>query len=456
MGNGVLPQRLLGRAIVDQAAQFVVDGQQFVDAGPSLVARAIACRATLRRMESRALVDEGFAAFQAEEPHQPLGADADHAGGEQEGLHAHVDQPRDGAHRIIRMKRGEHKVPRKARLNRDLCSLQIADLADHHDVGVLAQYRAQGAREAHFDPGIDLGLADAVEVVLDRILDGHDVQRFRIQPRQRGVQRRGLARPGGAGDQDDAVRLANQRIHLRERRAVHAEARQVQPAGLLVQQAQHHALAVPGRNRRYPDVDRLACHPQRDPAVLRQALLGDIELRHDLDARNDRGMQRARGLEQVAQGAIDSQSHDRARFERLDVDVGGAVPERLREQRVDQADQGRVVLAIQQVLDPGYFLQQPRQVQVMRQIVGKCGGASIRVVVLRGNQLVELRGTDSPRVQRHAQYATQLGQRACLRAFAHGDPGAVGRNGGDDDAIRFGERVRNSARDHRGGNTGGG
>ena len=53
--------------------------------------------------------------------------------------------------------------------------LEVADLADHDDVGILAQDRAQAARERHLDLRVDLRLADAVDVVLDRILDGHDV-----------------------------------------------------------------------------------------------------------------------------------------------------------------------------------------------------------------------------------------------------------------------------------------
>ena len=70
----------------------------------------------------------------------------------------------------------------QARLHRDLRRLQIADFADHDDVRVLAQNRAQGARETHFDAGVYLSLTDAVEVVLDRVLHRHDVERLRIQP----------------------------------------------------------------------------------------------------------------------------------------------------------------------------------------------------------------------------------------------------------------------------------
>ena len=229
------------------------------------------------------------------------------------------------------MQRGKYQVPRKARLHGDLRGFEITDFADHDYVRILAQNGSQGAREAHFDPGIDLGLANAIEVVLDGVLYRHDVEGFRVQPRQRGIQRRSLARAGRPGDEDDAVRLANQRIHLRQGRAVHAEARKVEPPGLLVEDAQDHPLAVAGRDRRYADIDRLAGHPQCDAPILWQALFGDVELRHDLHARDNRGMQGTRRLNEIAQRAIDPQPDHRARLERLDMNVGGALPQRLGE-----------------------------------------------------------------------------------------------------------------------------
>ena len=75
----------------------------------------------------------------------------------------------------VGVQRGEHQVAGEARLHGDLRGLQVADFADQHHVRVLAQDGAQAAREGHLDLGVDLGLADAVDVVLDRILDRHDV-----------------------------------------------------------------------------------------------------------------------------------------------------------------------------------------------------------------------------------------------------------------------------------------
>ena len=65
-------------------------------------------------------------------------------------------------------------------------------------------------------------------------------------------------------------------------------------------------------------------------------------------------MQRARRLEHVAQRAVDAQAHERAAFEHLDVHVGRALAQRLREERVDEADDRRVVLGVEEV---GHFRQ---------------------------------------------------------------------------------------------------
>jgi hypothetical protein len=50
-------------------------------------------------------------------------------------------------------------------------------------------------------------------------------------------------------------------------------------------------LAVDARHDRHAEVDRLARHAQLEAAVLRDALLGDVELGHDLDARDDRAVE---------------------------------------------------------------------------------------------------------------------------------------------------------------------
>jgi hypothetical protein len=47
---------------------------------------------------------------------------------------------------VVRVQRREHEVAGQRRLHGDLRRLEIAYLADHDDVGILAQDRAQRAR----------------------------------------------------------------------------------------------------------------------------------------------------------------------------------------------------------------------------------------------------------------------------------------------------------------------
>ena len=70
---------------------------------------------------------------------------------------------------------------------------------------------------------------------------------------------------------------------------------------------------------------------QADAAVLRQALLGDVQLRHDLDARDHQRRHRALALQDLAQHAVDAEAHHQPVLERLDVDVRGVFLHRLRE-----------------------------------------------------------------------------------------------------------------------------
>ena len=74
------------------------------------------------------------------------------------------------------------------------------------------------------------------------------------------------------------------------------------------------------------------------------------------------GATRALGLQHFAQHAVDAEAHHQAILERLDVDVGGVLAHRLREQRVDQADDRRIVLALEQVGLLGQVLRQVRQI----------------------------------------------------------------------------------------------
>ena len=93
-----------------------------------------------------------------------------------------------------------------------------------------------------------------------------------------------LPETGGAGHQEDAMRPVHDVTDARQVCSGHAQIGQGEPPGLLVEQPQHHAFAVARRHGRYPDVHLAAADPETDAAVLGNALFGDVQPAHDLDA----------------------------------------------------------------------------------------------------------------------------------------------------------------------------
>ncbi|MCY1455500.1 hypothetical protein D9M71_726380 [compost metagenome] len=156
------------------------------------------------------------------------------------------------------MQGGQHQVPRQRGLHRNLGGLPIADLAHHDHVRVLSQDGTQTTGEGHVDLAVDLSLADAGKVVLDRVFDGEDIARYLVEVRKRGVQRRGLAGTGGPGDQENAMWFLQHAHEASTHRTGHLQVVDVQTHCLLVQQTQHHPLAVGGGQGRHPHVHFMA------------------------------------------------------------------------------------------------------------------------------------------------------------------------------------------------------
>jgi hypothetical protein len=181
---------------------------------------------------------------------------------------------------------------------------------------------------------------------------------------QRGVQRGGFARARGAGDEDDAVRLAIRPLKAAQGVALHAHGLQADLAFALVQEAQHGALAMGAGQGGDAHVDGAGAQAQADAAVLRQAFFGDVQVGHDLQARDQGGVQRAVGLHHLAQRAVHAKAHAAVALVGLDVDVARAVARGLREQGVEHADDGRVVGGFQQVFHGGQLLHHAREVGV--------------------------------------------------------------------------------------------
>ena len=171
------------------------------------------------------------------------------------------------------------------------------------------------------------------------------------------------------------------------------------------------------------------------------ALLGDVQVGHDLDARDQRRMQRLARADHVAQATVDAVAHHRMRLERLDVDVAGAVARGLGEQGVDHADDGRVVLGVEQVRDFRHLVHQPVQVDLVLGRADHGGGVAGGVGVGRRQQGLQL-GVGG------------LAQRHRAMAAAHFGDGPGRRQRADDQLVavaRAAQRPAARAPRHRAG-----
>ncbi len=167
---------VLRRAVVNETADRIVDDQELIDAGAPSIAGAVAGIAARwskeRRRCGKTHVGEqhGLARRRrrrrstcgAKRAHQPLREHAEEARCKQIRLDTHVRQARHRAGRVVGVQRGENEMAGERRLHGDLCGFEVADLADHDDVWILAQDRTQGARKRGSIFGLTCGLPDAV------------------------------------------------------------------------------------------------------------------------------------------------------------------------------------------------------------------------------------------------------------------------------------------------------
>ncbi len=186
-------------------------------------------------------------------------------------------------------------------------------------------------------------------MVLDGVLDGHDVAAGAVDAAECGVEGGGLAAAGGAGDEDDAGGVRDQVHHAGLHGPRHADLIERELGGGLVEQAEHEAFAVDGGDGGEADVDLAAADADAGVAVLRAVAVGDVQLGHDLEARADGRGQREGRAEGVDQHAVDAEADDQPVLHRVHVHVAGAAAERFEQDHVDKADDRRLPRELQKV-----------------------------------------------------------------------------------------------------------
>ena len=208
--------------------------------------------------------------------------------------------------------------------------------------------------------------------------------------------------------------------HLLEHREIglrHAEARQGQAPGALVQEPQHDPLAVARRRRRDPHVHFPPPDAQPDAAVLGHALLGDVQFRQDLDPGDQERRQCAPGTDDLPQHTVDAEAHGQGLLEGLDVDVGSVLADGFGQKRVDQPDDGGVVALLQEVFGLRDGVGEARQVEFVAHVLDR---------LLRPRGVLGVAPRSAPaRTRRPRPCAAATALRRCR--FAPASAGSVGR-----------------------------
>ena len=243
-------------------------------------------------------------------------------------------------------------MARHRRLRRGAGGLEVADLADHHHVRVVAEDGAETFLEGHAHLVVHRDLVHAMEMIFHRVLDREHLDGGADDGVERGVERGGLARTGRTGDEEDAVRPVDQALEHGVGRVVHAQLLEREEHVRLVQETHHDAFAEEHRDDAHADVHLPAADLELDAAVLRDAAFGDVEVREDLDAADDRGLEpvHLRRHGGFLQHAVDPVADRDLVLVGFDVDVRGPLADRLDDDLVDELDDARLLRHLEQVL----------------------------------------------------------------------------------------------------------
>ena len=160
-------------------------------------------------------------------------------------------------------------MPRLGRLDGNRRRLGIPDLPHHDDVRILPEDGTEAAREGHPRLPVELNLADVVDPVFDRILEGDDVRIRAVEFIQDGVEARALSASRRPGAQNHPVGLPDHRVDLVPVRFDHPEAIQGIDARAHVEQTQDDVLPMDRGHGGDADVDLPLIHLEGEAAVLR-------------------------------------------------------------------------------------------------------------------------------------------------------------------------------------------
>src|SRR5207237_538833 len=153
---------------------------------------------------------------------------------------------------------------------------------DEDDIGVVTQDAAERMAEGEADLGMDLNLVNAFKLIFDRIFGRDDLDVGLVDLDQGVVERGRFAGASGARDEDDAVWHVDELAEGFVGVLLHADLAEVEFHRPLIQNTHDDDFAVDHGDHGNADVDLAAVNFELHAAVLRQALFGDVQPRHDL------------------------------------------------------------------------------------------------------------------------------------------------------------------------------
>ncbi len=289
-------------------------------------------------------------ALGAEDADEALGEECTDRGGDEEGLHAHVDETHDAADGVVGVEGGEDQVAGEGGADGDFRRFEVAHFPDHDDIGVATEDGTKAGGEGEVDFGADGDLDDAGEFVFDGVFDGDDAAVLSVELGEEGVEGGGFAGAGGAGNEDDAVGFLEQGFGFAAQVGLELEAVEVE--FFLAEKTQGDAFAFDRGDGGDADVDELATDLEVDPAILGEAAFGDVELGHDLEAGEHRLLELLDvfGNGDFAEATVDAVAHAEFFLHGFDVNIGGVLFESLADDLVHEFDdRGFFVIGVDDV-----------------------------------------------------------------------------------------------------------
>ena len=140
--------------------------------------------------------------------------------------------------------------------------------------------------------------------------------------------------------------------------------------------------------------------------------------------------------------AVDAEADDQAVLVGLDVDIRGVLLDRLRQQRVDQANDRRFVVALEQIGGLGDVLGQMREIGIVVQALQHLHGGARARLVGDAQQRIERLDRDALELQGNADEAAHLGEGLRRDARAAHRVGALVGDAAHQHAMTFRKRKR--------------